>query len=89
MNPPGKEVKLLPEPKGRMRSLSVEKAEKFLEMAHSHLRPVLVCVLETGMRREWVTQKWYKKEKGPRDDYRDPLYNIPDPIGKNGRGDWT
>ena len=43
-------VKSLPEPKGRTRFLSVEEVTPLLKAASRHLRPILICALETGMR---------------------------------------
>jgi integrase len=56
---PAVDVNLLPEPKGRTRFLLVEEAGKMLELAPRHLRPILICALETGMRRgEIMNLKW-------------------------------
>jgi integrase len=48
---PAENVKKLPEPKGRIRFLSVDEARRLLEAASPHLRPILITALETGMRR--------------------------------------
>jgi len=56
---PAAAVKLLPETKGRMRFLSIEEVGKLLDAASRHLRPILICALETGMRRgEILSMKW-------------------------------
>jgi integrase len=48
---PAQDVKKFPESKGRVRFLSIEEAKALLEAASAHLRPILICALETGMRR--------------------------------------
>jgi integrase len=48
---PAEDVKKFPESKGRVRFLTVEEAKALLEATSPHLRPILVCALETGMRR--------------------------------------
>ena len=48
---PAAKVKPLRETKGRTRFLSVEEAKNLIEAASRHLRPILICALETGMRR--------------------------------------
>lgn len=56
---PAARVKPLPKPMGRTRFLTVEEAGRLLEAASRHLRPILVCALETGMRRgEIMNLKW-------------------------------
>lgn len=56
---PAANVKLLPEPRGRTRYLSVEGAGKLLNVCPSHLRPIVLCALETGMRRgEILNLRW-------------------------------
>jgi len=56
---PAIKVKMLPEPKGRTRFLTVEEVSALLNAATPHLRPVLIMALETGMRRgEILKLKW-------------------------------
>ena len=56
---PAARVKPLPESKGRTRFLSVEEAEKLVQAASAHLRPIIIMALETGMRRgEILRLKW-------------------------------
>jgi integrase len=56
---PAAKVKPLPESKGRTRFLSIEEAGKLLDAASRHLRPILICALETGMRRgEILSLRW-------------------------------
>jgi integrase len=56
---PAARVKKLPEPKGRVRFLTVEEAGRLLQSATPHLHPILICALETGMRRgEILGLKW-------------------------------
>ena len=56
---PAARVKKLAEPRGRTRFLSVEEAKRLLDAASRHLRPILICALETGMRRgEILSLRW-------------------------------
>ena len=49
----------LPEPRGRLRFLTVEEAGRLLESSSAHLRPIVLCALETGMRRgEILNMRW-------------------------------
>ena len=48
---PASRLKSLPEPRGRTRFLSLDEAKRLLEESSRHLRPIIVCALETGMRR--------------------------------------
>lgn len=48
---PAEDVKKFPESKGRVRFLTIEEAKALLEAASAHLQPILICALETGMRR--------------------------------------
>ena len=56
---PAARIRLLPEPRGRTRFLSLDEAKRLLEVSSRHLRPILVCALETGMRRgEIMNLRW-------------------------------
>jgi integrase len=56
---PADGVKKLSEPKGRIRYLTAEEVKALLEAASDHLQPILVCALETGMRRgEILSLTW-------------------------------
>ncbi len=71
-------VKPLPEPKGRTRFLSVEKARKLMECSAAHLRPIIMTALETGMRRgELIRLRW--------EDIDPKNRTIFIPHSKNGR----
>lgn len=48
---PVKEVRLLREPAGRLRVLSREEEENLLTASASHLKPIIITGLNTGMRR--------------------------------------
>jgi integrase len=51
--------KMLPERKGRTRFLSVGEAGRLLDACSSHLYPIVLCALETGMRRgEILSLRW-------------------------------
>ncbi len=56
---PMKGIKLLKEPPERVRYLTVDEVRKLLEACSEHLRPIVVCALHTGMRREEILGlKW-------------------------------
>ena len=56
---PASRLKRLPEPQGRTRFLSLDEAKRLLEASSRHLRPIIVCALETGMRRgEILNLRW-------------------------------
>jgi len=56
---PVTKVKLLREPKGRLRFLTEEEAERLVECSNDHLRPIVVTALNTGMRLgEILKLKW-------------------------------
>jgi integrase len=56
---PASRLKSLPEPQGRTRFLSLDEAKRLLEASSRHLRPIIVCALETGMRRgEILNLRW-------------------------------
>ena len=56
---PASRLKPLPEPQGRTRFLSLDEAKRLLEASSRHLRPIIVCALETGMRRgEILNLRW-------------------------------
>jgi integrase len=52
-------VKKLPEPKGRVRFLTIEEAGRLLKASSRHLYPIVLTALETGMRRgEILNLRW-------------------------------
>ena len=56
---PASRLKSLPEPQGRTRFLTLDEAKRLLEASSRHLRPIVVCSLETGMRRgEILNLRW-------------------------------
>jgi len=48
---PLRNVKRLPEPDGRLRYLDADEIERLLAACPSHLLPIVLCALHTGMRR--------------------------------------
>ena len=73
---PASRFKLLPEPRGRTRFLSLEEAKKLLESASRHLRPIIICALETGMRRnEILTLRWRDVDMANRSIYLERTKN--------------
>ena len=64
---PTKTVKLLKEPPGRLRYLKPEEVEVLLKTCASHLRPIVVTALNTGMRKsEILNLKWQEVDMGNR-----------------------
>jgi integrase len=62
---PGSRVKDFPEPPGRNDFLSVEEAGRLLDACHPHLKPVVLCALETGMRMsETLGLRWSEIRNG-------------------------
>jgi len=56
---PATGIKSLPESRGRVRFLTVEEAGRLLDASPAHLRPIVLCALETGMRRgEILNMRW-------------------------------
>jgi integrase len=56
---PGKGVKRLKEPPGRLRYLKLEEVEALLRVCSGHIRPIVVTALNTGMRRsEILNLRW-------------------------------
>lgn len=56
---PAAKVKPLRRDNGRMRILTVDEAGRLLQAASRHLRPIIICALETGMRRgEILNLQW-------------------------------
>src|SRR5206468_824615 len=54
-----RKVKRFPETPGRTRFLTAAEAEKLVENAPNHLRPIIICALHTGGRlREILTLRW-------------------------------
>ena len=62
---PASKVKAFKESEGRNCFLSVDEAGRLLEAASRHLKPILVCALETGMRRaEILGLRWSEIRNG-------------------------
>jgi len=60
---PAAKVRLLREPKGRLRYLTEEEAERLVECCAEHLRPIVVTALNTGMRLgEILRLRWEEVE---------------------------
>ncbi|MDD5529931.1 MAG: tyrosine-type recombinase/integrase [bacterium] len=56
---PAKRVKLLREPSGRIRYLEKDEIKRLLDTCASHIKPIVVVALNTGMRRgEILNLKW-------------------------------
>jgi integrase len=56
---PVKTVKLLKEPPGRLRYLRVDEVEKLLQACIDYLRSIVICALNTGMRKgEILALRW-------------------------------
>jgi len=56
-------LKPFPEPPGRLRFLSADEAERLLNSAARHLRPIIVCALHTGARHsEVLSLRWQDVE---------------------------
>lgn len=56
---PMKGLKLLKEPPGRIRYLEIDEIQRLLDNASPHLRSILICALNTGMRKsEILGLKW-------------------------------
>jgi integrase len=56
---PGKGVKRLKEPPGRLRYLKLEEVEALLKVCSDHIRPIVVTALNTGMRKsEILNLRW-------------------------------
>ena len=54
-------VKMLEEPPGRTRFLSEKEGQDLIDCADSHLKPILVTAMNTGMRlSEILSLKWDK-----------------------------
>ncbi len=64
---PAKTVKLLKEPPGRLRYLKPEEVDALLRACASHIRPIVVTALNTGMRKsEILNLKWREVDLGNR-----------------------
>ncbi|MGW8284202.1 MAG: hypothetical protein ACWGPR_00625 [Candidatus Deferrimicrobiaceae bacterium] len=62
----------------RTRFLPVEEAKGLIEAASRHIRPFLICALETGMRREKILSlKWENVDMTNEKGLREP---IPQPL---------
>ena len=56
---PAKPVKLLKEPPGRLRYLTLEELTRLLDTCAPHLKPIVVMAVHTGMRRrEILSLRW-------------------------------
>ncbi len=56
---PVRRVEKLEAPKGRLRFLTHEEADKLIEKAPRHMKPIIICALETGgRRREILGLRW-------------------------------
>ncbi len=56
---PAKGIKLLKEPPGRLRYLSPDEVEALLKACASHIRPIVITALNTGMRKsEIIHLQW-------------------------------
>ncbi len=54
-------VKLLPENNRRLRYLSMEEIQNLIDACQSHLRPIIICAVNTGMRKEEILSlEWDK-----------------------------
>jgi integrase len=64
---PTKTVKLLKEPPGRLRYLKEKEVDDLLKACASHLRPIVITALNTGMRKsEILNLKWKEVDLGNR-----------------------
>jgi len=64
---PMKGVQLLKEPAGRIRYLELDEIRKLLDNAAPYLKPIIVCALNTGMRKsEILGLKWRNVNLGSR-----------------------
>ena len=74
----GGNVERLPIPPGRNEYLSVDAAERLLSACHPHIRPIVLCALETGMRKSEITGLRWK-------EIRNGMIYLPGERTKNGR----
>ena len=75
---PASKVKAFAESSGRNCFLSVDEAGRLPEECSKHLRPIVLCALETGMRRaEILGLRW--------SDIRDGQIYLPGDRTKNGK----
>jgi integrase len=64
---PAKQVKLLKEPPGRLRYLKPEEVDALLKACASHIHPIVVMALNTGMRKsEILNLRWQEVDLGNR-----------------------
>ena len=64
---PAKKVKLLKEPSGRLRYLQPDEVDALLKACASHIRPIVVTALNTGMRKsEILNLQWREVDLGNR-----------------------
>jgi len=61
---PASRVKMFPEPPGRNSFLSIEEAGRLLEVCHPHLKPIVLCALETGMRKAEILGLRWREIRG-------------------------
>ncbi|MEW6720824.1 MAG: tyrosine-type recombinase/integrase [Thermodesulfobacteriota bacterium] len=75
---PAARVKMFPEPPGRNCFLTVEQAGRLLDACAPHLRSIVLCALETGMRKaEILGLRW--------SDIRNGMVYLPANRTKNGK----
>ena len=75
---PASRVKMFPEPPGRNCFLKVEEAGRLLDACHPHIRSIVLCALETGMRKSEITGlKW--------SEIRNGMIYLPGSRTKNGK----
>jgi len=74
----GGKVQRLPKPPGRNEYLTVEQAGRLLDACHPHLRPIVLCALETGMRKSEILGLRWK-------EIRNNMIYLPGERTKNGK----
>lgn len=75
---PAARAKMFPEPHGRNHFLTIEEAGRLLDVCADHLRPIVLCALETGMRKgEILGLRW--------SDIRNGMIYLPAERTKSGK----